>query len=51
MRSEESSDSDLPESVTVLENSDGGKVYLVGTAHFSERSCRDVEEVRVAFTS
>lgn len=35
----------LPDSVTVLECPDGGKVYLVGTAHFSEKSCKDVEEV------
>ncbi|XP_074594032.1 traB domain-containing protein [Brevipalpus obovatus] len=36
---------DLPETVTVLDGPFGGKVYLVGTAHFSEKSCRDVEEV------
>jgi pheromone shutdown protein TraB len=30
--------------VTTLETSQGGKVYIVGTAHFSEESNRDVAE-------
>lgn len=33
---------DLPETVTVLESLNGGKVYLVGTAHFSLESQEDV---------
>jgi hypothetical protein len=35
----------LPDTVTLLEGTHGSKVYLVGTAHFSEKSQRDVEEV------
>ncbi len=35
---------DLPESVTVLKNGDT-TIYLVGTAHISERSVQDVEQV------
>ncbi|KAI1294835.1 TraB domain-containing protein [Halotydeus destructor] len=34
----------LPDTVTVLEGPCNGKVYLVGTAHFSEQSQFDVEE-------
>lgn len=33
---------DLPSTVTVLQGPDGGKVYLVGTAHFSTQSNEDV---------
>lgn len=29
----------------MLESENGGKVYLIGTAHFSEESCKDVESV------
>ncbi|KAJ1161851.1 hypothetical protein NDU88_002332 [Pleurodeles waltl] len=32
----------LPETVTELVTEDGGKVYIVGTAHFSDSSKRDV---------
>ncbi|XP_015784086.1 traB domain-containing protein [Tetranychus urticae] len=35
----------LPETVTVLEGPHGSKVYLIGTAHFSEKSWQDVEQV------
>ena len=35
----------LPDTVSVLESEGGGKVYLVGTAHFSEKSQQDVAEV------
>ncbi|XP_063991936.1 traB domain-containing protein isoform X2 [Diachasmimorpha longicaudata] len=35
-------DDRLPETVTLLTTPDGGKVYLVGTAHFSEESQNDV---------
>ena len=38
---------DLPKTVTILDSVDGShdsKVYLVGTAHFSEQSNRDVQE-------
>ncbi|XP_049532244.1 traB domain-containing protein [Anopheles darlingi] len=38
-------DRHLPETVTVLTTPDGAKVYLVGTAHFSESSQRDVSLV------
>ena len=38
--------SQLPETVTVLKGPiEGSYVYVVGTAHFSEQSCKDVEEV------
>ena len=33
----------LPDTVTVLDGPDNGKVYLVGTAHFSKESQQDVE--------
>ena len=39
----------LPETVTVLESETGGKVYLIGTAHFSERSHEDVAQVSMMF--
>ena len=35
----------LPETVAVLESESGGKVYLIGTAHFSESSHEDVAKV------
>jgi len=35
----------LPETVTYLETSWGSKVYVVGTAHFSEESQDDVSKV------
>lgn len=35
----------LPRTVTVLDAPDGGKVYLVGTAHFSQKSQEDVSRV------
>jgi hypothetical protein len=35
----------LPETCTVLETPEGSKVYLVGTAHFSKQSCKEVQEV------
>ncbi|XP_038061330.1 traB domain-containing protein-like [Patiria miniata] len=35
----------LPDTVTVLRTEDGGKVYVVGTAHFSEQSQQDVAEL------
>ena len=35
----------LPETVTCLDTEWGSKVYLVGTAHFSEESQRDVMQV------
>jgi len=39
--------SDLPSTVEVLRTHDGCRVYLVGTAHFSESSQQDVTKVRV----
>lgn len=38
-------DDNLPETVTLLHTNDGGKVYLVGTAHFSIESRNDVSKV------
>ena len=38
-------DPTLPETVTLLTTEDGAKVYLVGTAHFSENSQADVTQV------
>ncbi|XP_049866538.1 traB domain-containing protein-like isoform X2 [Pectinophora gossypiella] len=38
-------DDGLPSTVTVLDAPDGGKVYLVGTAHFSLESQEDVSRV------
>ena len=35
----------LPDTVTVLDGLKGSKVYLVGTAHFSEKSQQEVSEV------
>ncbi|XP_029052317.1 traB domain-containing protein isoform X1 [Osmia bicornis bicornis] len=39
---DESIDERLPETVTLLTTPDGGKLYLVGTAHFSVQSQNDV---------
>ncbi|XP_037294906.1 traB domain-containing protein-like [Manduca sexta] len=38
-------DEGMPSTVTVLEAPDGGKVYLIGTAHFSLQSQEDVSRV------
>lgn len=38
-------DRNLPETVTLIQGRDGSKVYLVGTAHFSEESQNDVAKV------
>lgn len=35
----------MPETVTILETPEGSKVYLIGTAHFSRKSCEEVKEV------
>ena len=35
----------LPSSVTVLDSPCNGKVYLIGTAHFSVKSQQEVAEV------
>ena len=35
----------LPDTVTALQTEAGGKVYVIGTAHFSEKSQQDVAEV------
>lgn len=42
-------DPELPETVEVLTTKHGCKVYLVGTAHFSESSQEDVAKVRCAY--
>ena len=39
----------LPETVTQLTSKDGVKVYLVGTAHFSQESQEDVAKVVTYF--
>lgn len=39
-------DDGLPSTVTVLDAPHGGRVYLVGTAHFSLQSQDDVSRVR-----
>ena len=36
---------DLPETVTILHDSNGGTLFLVGTAHFSKESCKDVKRI------
>ncbi|CAH2230520.1 jg18622 [Pararge aegeria aegeria] len=41
----QTTDNGLPNTVTVLDAPDGGKVYLVGTAHFSLESQEDVSKV------
>jgi hypothetical protein len=38
-------DDNLPETVTVLTAQNGGKLYLIGTAHFSVESQNDVSKV------
>ncbi|XP_011881402.1 PREDICTED: traB domain-containing protein isoform X2 [Vollenhovia emeryi] len=38
-------DERLPETVTLLTTPDGGKLYLVGTAHFSVKSQNDVSKI------
>lgn len=38
-------DEKLPETVTLLTAPNGGKLYLVGTAHFSVESQNDVSKV------
>ncbi|XP_012288537.1 traB domain-containing protein isoform X2 [Orussus abietinus] len=38
-------DNNLPETVALLTAQDGGKVYLIGTAHFSIESNKDVAKV------
>jgi hypothetical protein len=38
-------DTKLPHTVSLLRTPDGGKVYLVGTAHFSVESQEDVSKV------
>ena len=38
-------DNDLPNTVTVLKTPEGGKCYVVGTAHFSLESQNDVSKV------
>ncbi|KYM94944.1 PREDICTED: traB domain-containing protein [Cyphomyrmex costatus] len=38
-------DEKLPETVTLLTTPDGGKLYLVGTAHFSVESQNDVSKI------
>lgn len=43
-KNEDDFDSNLPSTVTLLKH-DNIKVYLVGTAHFSEESKKDVEQV------
>lgn len=38
-------DSNLPSTVTLLHGPNGSKLYLVGTAHFSQESQEDVSNV------
>ena len=38
-------DDNLPPTVTLLTTPEGGKLYLVGTAHFSVESQNDVSKV------
>lgn len=38
-------DEKLPETVTLLTTPEGGKLYLIGTAHFSVESRNDVSMV------
>lgn len=38
-------DKNLPETVTLIKTPNGSKVYLIGTAHFSEESQNDVSRV------
>ncbi|XP_013178245.1 PREDICTED: traB domain-containing protein-like [Papilio xuthus] len=43
--SDSEANEEMPSTVTVLDTPDGGKVYLVGTAHFSIKSQEDVSRV------
>nr|XP_006823528.1 PREDICTED: protein PFC0760c-like [Saccoglossus kowalevskii] len=45
LRQRRPSNPDLPETVTTLTTEHGCKVFIVGTAHFSESSQQDVEKV------
>lgn len=38
-------DDNLPDTVTILTTPDGGKLYLIGTAHFSVESQNDVSKI------
>uniref|UniRef100_A0A1I8IS74 TraB domain containing n=2 Tax=Macrostomum lignano TaxID=282301 RepID=A0A1I8IS74_9PLAT len=38
-------EANLPSACEILEGDGGSKLYLVGTAHFSEQSCQDVRDV------
>ncbi|XP_017893102.1 traB domain-containing protein isoform X2 [Ceratina calcarata] len=42
---DETIDERLPETVTLLKTPDGGKLYLIGTAHFSVESQNDVATI------
>lgn len=44
-------DEKFPETMTLLTTPDGGKLYLVGTAHFSVESQNDVSKVTILFIS
>lgn len=46
--SESDFDSNLPETVTLLRGANGAKIYVVGTAHFSEESQNDVSVIMKA---
>lgn len=49
-KSDEDFDNNLPETVTLLKHeATGAKVYLVGTAHFSNESKEDVIKVYKIF--
>lgn len=41
----------LPSTVTELDTEDGSKVYVVGTAHFSDSSKKDVVKVNTKWNS
>ena len=45
LRLERNPNPELPETVTLLKTEDGGSVYIVGTAHFSQQSQEDVAKV------
>lgn len=44
-------DDNLPPTVTLLTTPEGGKLYLIGTAHFSVESQNDVSKVIKVFKS
>lgn len=44
-------DEKLPHTVTLLRTSDGAKVYVLGTGHFSVESQNDVSKVNVLFSA